>query len=84
MWPCGVIVHVSELFIAESKSQVYGQLHDLLTGHPVITTKLRKYDLIMLYFLYKISFVFDIVTFLSKYYLICASTIGYTINTSRE
>lgn len=34
MWPCGVIVHISELFMAESKTQVYGQLHDLLWTHP--------------------------------------------------
>ena len=34
MWPCGVIVHISELFMAECKTQVYGQLHDLLWTHP--------------------------------------------------
>ena len=34
MWPCGVIMHISELFMAESKTQFYGQLHDLLNfGH---------------------------------------------------
>ena len=43
MWPCGVIVHVSELFTAESKTQVYGQLHDLLWTHPRAAMKLSKY-----------------------------------------
>ena len=33
MWPCGVIVHISEIFMAECKTQVYGQLHDLLWTH---------------------------------------------------
>ena len=30
MWPCGIITLVRELFLAESKSQVYGHLHQYL------------------------------------------------------
>ena len=28
IWPCGVITMLSELFVAESKSQVYASLHE--------------------------------------------------------
>ena len=31
MKPCGIILLVYELFISESKSQVYGILHDVLS-----------------------------------------------------
>ena len=31
MKPCGIILFVYELFISESKSQVYGILHDVLS-----------------------------------------------------
>ena len=34
MRPCGVIVLLSELFTAESKTQVYGCLHNYYTCHP--------------------------------------------------
>ncbi len=34
-------MHVSELFTAESKSQVYGQLHDLLQTESAIATTLK-------------------------------------------
>ena len=30
-WPCGTIVMIEELFGTESKAQVYGQLHSLLS-----------------------------------------------------
>ena len=33
MWPCGTIVLLAELFRAESKSQVYAIVHELLTKH---------------------------------------------------
>ena len=29
VWPCGVIVFIAELFVTESKAQVYGILHNL-------------------------------------------------------
>jgi hypothetical protein len=35
MRPCGVIVLLSELFIAESKTQVYGSLHNYYSNYPV-------------------------------------------------
>ena len=31
MKPCGIILFAYELFISESKSQVYGFLHDVFT-----------------------------------------------------
>lgn len=31
MKPCGIILFVYELFISESKSQVYGILHDVFS-----------------------------------------------------
>lgn len=30
MWPCGILVLLAELFSAESKSQVFASLHELL------------------------------------------------------
>ena len=34
MRPCGVIVLLGELFISESKAQVYGYLHNFFAMHP--------------------------------------------------
>ena len=34
MRPCGIIVLLNELFTAESKSQVYGCLHNYYRLHP--------------------------------------------------
>ena len=42
MWPCGIIVIVSELFI-ESKSQVYGILHDFLHRNDQAMSNLGKF-----------------------------------------
>ena len=36
MRPCGVIVLVGELFLSESKTQVYGYLHNFLTRHSTV------------------------------------------------
>jgi len=30
MWPCGIITFLSELYVVESKTQVYGALHDYM------------------------------------------------------
>ena len=30
IWPCGIITILSELYVTESKSQVYGALHDFI------------------------------------------------------
>ena len=42
MWPCGVITSVCELFLSESKSQVYGHLHDFLKSAPETASHLSK------------------------------------------
>ena len=44
MWPCGVITLVRELFLAESKSQVYGHLHDFLQRAPGTASHLSTYS----------------------------------------
>ena len=41
MWPCGILIMLKELFIAESKAQVYAALHELLSSHSDISTSLR-------------------------------------------
>lgn len=43
MWPCGVLVMLTELFNAESKSQVYAALHELLQNYNNIAETLSKY-----------------------------------------
>lgn len=43
MWPCGVLVMLTELFNAESKSQVYAALHELLHNYDNIAATLSKY-----------------------------------------
>ena len=40
MWPCGIVVMLQELFTAESKSQVYAALHELLSNYPSISKSL--------------------------------------------
>ena len=40
MWPCGIVVLMQELFTAESKSQVYAALHELLSNYPSISQSL--------------------------------------------
>ena len=42
MWPCGIITLVREIFLAESKSQVYGHLHSFLQGAPETSSHLSK------------------------------------------
>ena len=42
MWPCGIMVMLTELFSAESKSQVYAALHELLSKCSKISTTLSK------------------------------------------
>ena len=43
MWPCGIITFIRELFIAESKSQVYGHLHDFLLKNEGAASSLSKF-----------------------------------------
>ena len=42
MWPCGIITFVRELFVAESKAQVYGHLHQFLQSAPSTAGRLSK------------------------------------------
>ena len=50
MSPCGVIIRWSELFCAESKTQVYAVLHDLLSRNENIFEALsKKHSLKLLY-----------------------------------
>ena len=42
MWPCGTIVLLAELFRAESKSQVYAIVHELLSKHTDLLDNLSK------------------------------------------
>ena len=42
MWPCGIVVLLTELFRAESKTQVYAALHELLHSYSSIATTLSK------------------------------------------
>ena len=42
MWPCGIVVLLTELFSAESKTQVYAALHEFLHNHSNIATTLSK------------------------------------------
>ncbi|KXJ21076.1 hypothetical protein AC249_AIPGENE27746 [Exaiptasia diaphana] len=42
--PCGVVIDVRELFGSESKSQVYGHLHQLMTKEHMSTTEVICYD----------------------------------------
>lgn len=43
MRPCGVIVLLTELFISESKSQVYGCMHNYLAHYPTAAKQLGKH-----------------------------------------
>ena len=47
MWPCGIVVMLTELFTAESKSQVYAALHELLSNHTTIASNLSEYVLVL-------------------------------------
>ncbi len=42
VWPCGTIMLLAELYISESKSQVYGNVHGLLHEHPMNTASISK------------------------------------------
>ena len=43
IWPCGIITLVDELFIAESKTQVYGSLHSFLHCNPITTATIGNF-----------------------------------------
>lgn len=44
LWPCGTISLLCELFIAESKAQVYGHLHSALQEAPGTRDNLSKHS----------------------------------------
>ena len=42
MWPFGIVTLLSELFLSESKTQVYGALHGFFKEAPNAATKTSK------------------------------------------
>ena len=46
MRPCGIIVFLSELFIAESTAQVYGCLHNYFAKYAAAAKQIGKKELI--------------------------------------
>ena len=42
IWPCGIVTLIRELFLAESKSQVYGHLHEFLQTNPEVVSNISK------------------------------------------
>ena len=59
MWPCGIVVMLTELFTAESKSQVYAALHELLSNHTTIASNLSEYVLVLnAWAVFKLKYLF--------------------------
>ena len=58
MRPCGVIVLLTELFIAESNTQVYGSLHNYYANHPMQQKGLVRDVLSMRFHLIIIEIIF--------------------------
>ena len=48
-WPCGIIIMISELFQAESNSQVHGSLHQYFSDDPLVLDKLGTYNYVYVY-----------------------------------
>ena len=42
IWPCGIITLLNELYISESKSQVYGAIHSFFQSNEDSMTDLSK------------------------------------------
>lgn len=42
MWPCGIITFVYELYLSESKAQVYAYLHEYLQNNLRVSSDLSK------------------------------------------
>ena len=64
-WPCGIIIKIVEMFNCESKSQVYGHLHNLLMDGNM--SEVGKW-LIGLFFIDRYILLNSVFT---GYYLIC-------------
>lgn len=45
MWPCGIVNNLSKLYSSESKSLVYGYLHDFYTQMPANASEISKQSL---------------------------------------
>ena len=42
IWPCGIITLAEELFLAESKSQVYGSIHSFMEMNQTSTSDISR------------------------------------------
>ena len=51
MWPCGIITFLSELYVAESKTQVYGALHDFMQKNTTPYVYTRPFYIAILFVL---------------------------------
>ena len=58
IWPCGMITMLSELYIAESKTQVYAALHDYLSRNSSIFLELSEFIALVHCMIYYIIFTF--------------------------
>ena len=54
MWPCGVITLIRELFNAESKSQVYGHLHQFLQNNSLQPGKIMHINALKMHKIFRI------------------------------
>lgn len=52
IWPCGIVTFLSELFLSESKSQVYGSLHNFFRQAPDTAAGISKYTIKIDYYNY--------------------------------
>ncbi|CAB3984460.1 Hypothetical predicted protein [Paramuricea clavata] len=43
-WPCGIVISIAEMFNCESKSQVYGYLHEIMQEDNMSTVRTICYD----------------------------------------
>ena len=65
MWPCGIITLLCELFISESKSQVYAHLHQFLQSSQEASSKLSKLIWPVIYCVYTFTMiVFEIAEYI--------------------
>lgn len=63
MRPCGIIVLVGELFMAESKTQVYGFLHHFFSRHPQVIEKLGMPSVYLVYWLVMVYLTIEIICY---------------------
>lgn len=50
IWPCGTITLLTELFVSESKAQVYGAVHDFLRSNPGSTADISKFSTLVSFY----------------------------------